>query len=104
MKDKTLLYIGSQLSKHGTTPQPIEVLGPILEKNYNVIYSSNKKNILIRMLDMIFTLIKNKSNISFIIIDTYSGWSFYYALIISALSQFFRIKYIPFLHGVKTKE
>ena len=99
MKDKTLLYIGSQLSKHGTTPQPIEVLGPILEKNYNVIYSSNKKNILIRMLDMIFTLIKNKSNISFIIIDTYSGWSFYYALIISALSQFFRIQYIPFLHG-----
>jgi glycosyltransferase involved in cell wall biosynthesis len=51
------------------------------------------------MLDMIFTLLKNKSKISFIIIDTYSGWSFYYVLIIGALSQFYEIKYIPFLHG-----
>ena len=99
MKDKTILYIGSMLSRHGTTPQPIEVLGPLLEIDNEVIYSSNKKNIIIRMFDMIFTLLINKSKISFVIIDTYSGWSFYYVLIISALSQLFGIKYIPFLHG-----
>ena len=99
MKKRIILYIGSQLSKHGTTPQPIEILGPLLEIDHRVIYSSDKKNIVVRMLDMMLTFLKNKSRFSYVIIDTYSGWSFYYALVIAALSQLYGKKYIPFLHG-----
>ena len=51
------------------------------------------------MLDMIFSLLKNRKQISFIIIDTYSTLNFYYCLIISVLARFFQIPYYTHLHG-----
>ena len=70
-----------------------------LSKHANIILTSSKKNIFFRMLDMIFSLLKNRKQVSFIIIDTYSTLNFYYSLIISVLARFFQIPYYAHLHG-----
>jgi glycosyltransferase involved in cell wall biosynthesis len=51
------------------------------------------------MFDMIRLLLSNSSSTDYMLIDTYSTINFYYALIISQLCRFFKIKYIPILHG-----
>jgi glycosyltransferase involved in cell wall biosynthesis len=97
---KNLLYIGNKLSKHGNTTTIIETLGASLEnEGYNVTYSSNKKNQIIRLLDMVFTTLININKIDYVIIDTYSTFSFNYALIISQICRVFKKRYIPILHG-----
>lgn len=95
-----LLYIGNKLSKHGSTTTIIETLGPAFEnEGFNVIYASNKKNQIIRLFDMIFKTFLNVYKVDYVIIDTYSAFGFYYALIISQLCRLLNKKYIPILHG-----
>jgi glycosyltransferase involved in cell wall biosynthesis len=99
---KKLLYLGNKLSQKGYNLTYIETLGVLLEKEgYSVVYASDKKNQLFRMLDMIYTTLINIRKVDTIIIDTYSTFSFYYALIISAICRLFNKKYIPILHGGK---
>ncbi len=45
------------------------------------------------------TLIRRRREFDFVLIDTYSTWSFYYAWLISQLSKVIRKPYIPILHG-----
>lgn len=97
---KNLLYIGNKLSKHGNTTTVIETLGASLEnEGYNVIYASDKKNQIIRLLDMVFTTLVNIKKIDYVIIDTYSTFSFNYALLISQICRVFKKRYILILHG-----
>ena len=47
---RKILYIGNLLSKHGFNATTIETLGKSFEdEGYSVVYSSNKKNQLIRL-------------------------------------------------------
>lgn len=97
---KNLLYIGNKLSKHGLNKTTIETLGKSLEKEgFSIFYASEKKNFFLRILDMIFTLFKVYKKIDYIVIDTYSTKAFWYCVIMSQLARFFKIKYIPILHG-----
>lgn len=97
---KSLLYIGNKLSKHGFTPTSIETLGVFFEKEgYQVLYASEKKNQLIRFLDMGFSVIKYRKKVDYVIIDTYSTFSFWYVLFVSQLCRLFQLRYIPILHG-----
>ncbi|MBY0487035.1 MAG: glycosyltransferase family 4 protein [Flavobacteriaceae bacterium] len=97
---KKILYIGNNLSKHGYNKTYIEILGPLLEQEgFSVCYSSNKKNQLHRMLDMIFTTLLNVKKVDCVIIDTYSTFGFYYTLITSQICRLFNKKYIALLHG-----
>ena len=97
---KKLLYIGNQLSEHGINKTSIETLGDFLmQENYRVIRTSSKKNQLLRLLDMIVTTFVNSKKVDYILIDTYSTSSFWYALICSQIARLFRKKYIPILHG-----
>lgn len=97
---KTLLYIGNKLSKHGNTATSIETLGSFLEKEgFTIHYSSSKKNKILRMLDMIYSTIKFYKKCDYVLIDTYSTYNFWYALIISQLCRVLKIKYIAKLHG-----
>jgi glycosyltransferase involved in cell wall biosynthesis len=96
----TILYIGNKLSKHGFSLSSIETLGSLLEKNnFNLEYSSDKKNKILRLFDMMISVIKNKKNVDYVLIDTYSSSNFYYALIISQICRLLKLKYIPCLHG-----
>ena len=97
---KRILYIGNKLSKHGSTTTVIETLGDSLSKEgYILTYASDKKNQIHRMIDMIFTTIFNVYRVDYVLIDTYSTSSFYYALLVSQLCRLFHKKYIPVLHG-----
>ncbi len=95
-----ILYIGNKLNQESSNKTTIETLGNNLaDEGYNVIYSSAKINKLFRLVDMLSSVIKNRNNLDYVLIDTYSTKNFYYALAVSQLCRFFKIKYIPILHG-----
>ena len=95
-----LLYLGNRLSKHGFNKTTIETLGLHLEQEgYEVYYASNKKSFPFRMLDMMWSVVLYRKQVSYILIDTYSTKAFWYAFLCSQLARFFNIKYIPILHG-----
>lgn len=97
---KRLLYIGNKLSGHNATVTSIETLGVLLEKEgYELVYASSKENKILRLSEMIFRTIQYRNRIDYVLIDTYSTYNFWYAFIISQLCRFFRMKYIPKLHG-----
>src|SRR5690554_2082298 len=97
---KTLLYIGNKLSKLGYTPTTVETLGALFEtEGYRLLYASDKHNQVLRFLDMGWVVIKNASKIDYVIIDTYSTSSFWYAFMVSQLCRMLGVKYIPILHG-----
>ncbi len=48
---------------------------------------------------MVFTTIRNRSNIDLVLIDTYSTQNFHYAVVIATLCRLFKLPYIPILHG-----
>lgn len=97
---KRVLYIGNKLSAHGYTPTSIETLGSFFaDEGYSMVYASAQKNPLIRFLDMGWTVFKNRTEVDYVIIDTYSTFSFWYAFMVSQLCRLFAIKYIPILHG-----
>jgi glycosyltransferase involved in cell wall biosynthesis len=95
-----ILYIGNKLSKHGFTPTNIETLGVFLEEDgYQVVYASDKKNQILRFLDMGYSVFKYRDKVDYVLIDTYSTFSFWYVLMVSQLCRIFQLKYIPILHG-----
>lgn len=97
---KNLLYIGNKLSVHGLSVTTIETLGPLLEsEGFSVKYASNKKNKLFRLLEMLKVTFQLRSEVDYILIDTYSTSNFWYAFFVSQLSRILNIKYIPILHG-----
>ena len=95
-----LLYLGNRLSKHGFNKTTIETLGLHLEQEgFGVYYASNKKSFPFRMLDMMWSVVLYRKQVSYILIDTYSTKAFWYAFFCSQLARFLNIKYIPILHG-----
>lgn len=97
---KTLLYIGNKLSKHGYTPTSIETLGLFFKREgYKMYYASEQENQVLRFLDMGMSVIKYRSKVDYVIIDTYSTSSFWYAFMVSQLCRLLNIKYIPILRG-----
>jgi L-malate glycosyltransferase len=97
---KNLLYIGNKLSQYGLNKTTIETLGPLFEhEGYRVTYASSQKNLLLRMFDMLFKTIANCKKSDYVIIDTYSTSSFWYAFFTSQLCRILQLQYIPILHG-----
>jgi glycosyltransferase involved in cell wall biosynthesis len=97
---KSLLYVGNKLSEHGHTATAIEVLGPFLEQEgFKVVYASSRKNKLARFANMLWQTFLHRKTTDYVLIDTYSTWNFWYAFAVSQLCRFFRLPYIPILHG-----
>lgn len=94
-----ILYIGNKLSKHGNTPTGVDTLGEKLSIIMDVLTVSNKKNKIIRLFDMLFSIIKYAKKIDTILIDTYSTSNFYFAFLSASLARLLSLKYIPILHG-----
>ncbi len=95
-----ILYIGNKLARKGFTPTSIETLGNFLrQESFEVTFSSSKKNKVLRMLDMLFSILKYRKKISFVLIDTYSTSNFYFAFFTSQLCRFLKLNYIPILRG-----
>lgn len=96
---KNVLYVGNALSNKGKTVTPIETLSEHLKEICHVKVASNKTIIVLRLLDMISLVLKNRYWADVVLIDTYSTLNFNYALIISLVCRVFKIDYIPILHG-----
>ncbi|WP_179346262.1 glycosyltransferase family 4 protein [Winogradskyella ursingii] len=96
---KNVLYVGNALSNKGKTVTPIETLSEHLKEICHVKVASRKTNIVLRLLDMISLVLKNRNWADLVLIDTYSTLNFNYALIISLVCRVFKIDYIPILHG-----
>ena len=97
---KKILYIGNKLNQENSNITTIETLGNhLMDEGYSVIYSSSRINKLFRFVDMLSSVIKHRKNVDFVLIDTYSTQNFYYALAVSQLCRFLKIKYVPILHG-----
>ena len=94
-----ILYIGNKLSKHGNTLTSVEILGNLLSQEMDIVSISSKQNKLLRMADMLYSIVKYRKQTRFILIDTYSTSNFYYALFSAVLAKYFNISYIPILHG-----
>ncbi len=94
-----LLYIGNKLSKHGVSPTSVETLGPLLQQDFDVHLVSNKKSKIIRLFDMLFSIVKYRKTVDYILIDTYSSSAYYFSLSCGLLANFLGLKYIPILRG-----
>lgn len=97
---KKIVYIGNQLSKKGKTVTSVETLGGFLRsEGYQVITASSKSNKLLRLLDMLWTVISHRRNTDYVLIDTYSTQNFYYAVTVGFICYALGLKYIPILRG-----
>ena len=95
-----LLYIGNKLSKHNRGQTVMESLGPDLEREgFTVRYTSDKKGLLWRFLDIVWSVMRYARSSDYVLIDTYSTWSFYYVVVTATLCRLFQVPYISILHG-----
>ena len=100
-----IVYVGNIVSSHGKTKTTIETLGKLLqEEGFDVRLTSNKKNKIVRLLDMLWTVFKYRKELQYVLIDTYSTTNFLFAYYVSKLCILLKIKYIPILHGGNLEE
>ena len=96
---KSLLYIGNQFNNKGNQSS-IDILGRLLgDEGYKVFSASKKKNVVIRLLHMLWACLVHRKKVDVVLIDTYSTLNFYYAFFVSQLCRILELKYIPILHG-----
>lgn len=97
---KKILYIGNNLTQKSKYNSTLTTLSNLLtDEGFDVLISSDKKNKIFRLIDMCWSVIKNKNDVDLILIDTFSTTNFYYVYCTSQLARFFKIPYIPILHG-----
>ena len=97
---KNLLYIGNELELRGGAPTSIDRLAPLFRKEgFPVRTSSAKKNQLLRLAEMMTSIIRNKAWADLVLIDTYSTRNFWYALLTAELCSKLNLDYILLLHG-----
>ena len=97
---KRILYIGNKLKSSLTNETSIFSLGRLLEQEgYTLVYASEKSQQLLRLCDMLWITFKTRKDVDFVLIDTYSTYNFYYALLVSQLCRLWHLKYIPILRG-----
>lgn len=95
-----ILYIGNNFTRRTKYNSTLTTLSSLLEaEGYKVKIASSKKNILLRLLDMCYAVFSNRNSTDYVLIDTFSTSSFYFALCTSQLARLFKVKFIPILHG-----
>ena len=100
MAHPRLLYIGNKLASSGSTVTSIETLGELLKgEGFTVFMASSKRNKFVRLLDMMWAVIKYRKQVSYVLIDTYSTQNFFFAVAVANICRLFRLPYIPILRG-----
>lgn len=97
---KFILYIGNQLSNQTGKFTYMEGLAQLLEKEgFQVHMSSKAKNQALRLLVMLWSVLRFGPSSHVVLIDTYSTTAFWYAFLSARLCQLLRLDYVPVLHG-----
>ena len=96
---RQIIYIDNFLTGHGHTPTTgTTLVKQFRSQGYTVIPSSSKNNKVLRLVEMISTIIRHRKN-SVVLIATYSQAAFYFASACGLVCRIFKIPYIPCLHG-----
>jgi len=78
----------------------MDVLSNLLKSEGFTIYKSSSKSYkVLRLLDMCFAILRYTSKVDYVLIDAFSTFNFYYALITSQLCRLCNLKYLPILRG-----
>ena len=101
---KTFLYVGNHLSESGSNPSVAETLALVLVDDLNFRLVSKHINPVLRLLDMIFNVIKNRKTNQPVLIDIYSTKYFYFAILISIFCRLISSRYYCVLHGGRLPE
>ncbi|WP_010231894.1 glycosyltransferase family 4 protein [Gillisia marina] len=97
---KKLLYIGNDLAINSFTATYISFFSKVLKKEgYTVRTASNKNNKALRLVEMLGMIVKHHKSTDIVLIDTYGALNFYYAYLVAKACQFYKLDYIPILHG-----
>lgn len=97
---KRILYIGNNALRKTNYGSSIYLVSKLLRsEGYHVLISSSQKNIFFRLISMCFSILKNRNNVDYILIDTFSSLNFVSALFTSQLARLFNKNYIPILRG-----
>jgi len=100
VETKPILYLGNKLKSKGFNPTTIDTLSDALkEEGFSVLAYSSKRNKLLRLLDMLWAIIRHRHKAAYALIDTYSTSAFWFAYISARLLKHYKIDYIPLLHG-----
>lgn len=94
-----ILFVGNFLTKHGYNLTFIEILSISLKVNYEIKLTSNKRNQIIRIFDMIYNFYISIIKTNLVIIDLYSTRAYYFGLFFSILSKIHHKPYIVVLSG-----
>ena len=94
-----LLYISNVLGNRGFSPGIAENLSKKFSDFATVTIVSDKKNHVKRLFEMIFTIYNKHKNLDLVLIDTFSGRSYYFAILCSYVCYLFNLKYILVLKG-----
>ena len=92
-----IIYIGNfwELSNPAAG---LELIKELKDKYYFKFYSK-KTNKVLRLLDMLYGIIKNKTEAKLVLIDTFSTFAIWIAFFCSLFCQILNIKYIPIVRG-----
>jgi len=97
---RDLIYIGNELESRGGSPTSVDLLAKLLRKEgFKVKTASSKKNQFFRLLDMLKSVLENRTRTNLVLIDTYSTRNFWYAVIVSHLCRILKLEYILMLRG-----
>ncbi|WP_458627272.1 glycosyltransferase family 4 protein [Winogradskyella sp. PC D3.3] len=97
---KNVLYIGNDLKNKQSNISGIQILGALLEgEGYKLYYASSQSQKLLRLFDMLWSVLKLHKRIDTVLIDTYSTQNFYYAVLVSQVCRLLKLPYVPILHG-----
>lgn len=101
MNNHKIGFVGSFLGSHpGFPPDHAEILSTHLsEAGYKVTLTSTYKNRILRLLDIILTLLTWRTQVEIVLINVYSGKAFALADAASLMAKMLKIPIVFMLHG-----
>ena len=100
MNNPKVLIVGNFLTKHGVNPQLCEALaGGLIDDGWDVKTTSYRFNKILRVLDMMYTILRYSNHYQVAWVSVFSGPSFIWAEIVTWLLKRLGKPYVVSLHG-----
>lgn len=94
---KKIVFVGSHLSAYRGTKGISEKISSLLEKEYDIFLVSRYENKVLRLVDILWSLLKEKFDI--VHIDVFSNKGFIYANLASKIARLKKTPIVMTLHG-----
>lgn len=97
---KRILYVGNHLSASGGNPSVAELMAPLLHvEGVDLHLVSARRNKVVRLLEMLWAVLRYGRREAPVLIDVYSTLNFYYAQWVAMGCRWLGIPYCCVLHG-----